>query len=225
MIGLEKVTGKILDDAKADARAVLTAADEDCATITARYKAETEAERERLREASDRECQAIILRAKSSAGMATRNAILEARAAILDEAYATAEKEIREMSGDAYLELLSKMLRTALRDRLEAERDSLELYGEDISPDAYEILLSDRDRDTYGSKLLRTFGTGLGSKLPAEALKKLTLAPEGAGADIDGGLILRCGAVETNCTLSMLLAQNRRETEARVNQILFGDES
>lgn len=225
MIGLEKVTGKILDDAKADARAVLTAADEDCATITARYKAETEAERERLREASDRECQAIILRAKSSAGMAKRNAILEARAAILDEAYATAEKEIREMSGDAYLELLSKMLRTALRDRLEAERDSLELYGEDISPDAYEILLSDRDRDTYGSKLLRTFGTGLGSKLPAEALGKLTLAPEGAGADIDGGLILRCGAVETNCTLSMLLAQNRRETEARVNQILFGDES
>ena len=225
MIGLEKVTGKILADAEADARAVLTAADEDCAAITARYKAETEAERGRLREASDRECQAIILRAKSSAGMAKRDAILEARAAILDEAYATAEKEIREMSGDAYLNLLSKMLRTALRDRLEAERDSLQLYGENISPDVYEVLLSDRDRGTYGANLLQTFSTGLGSKFPAEALKKLTLAPAGAGSHIDGGLILRCGAVETNCTLSMLLAQNRRETEARVNQILFGDET
>ena len=64
-----------------------------------------------------------------------------------------------------------------------------------------------------------------GSKFPPEALAKLALAPEGAGVGIDGGLILRCGAVETNCTLSMLLAQNRRETEARVNQILFGDET
>ncbi len=224
MIGLEKVIGKILADAEADARAVLAAADEDCAAITARYKAETKAERDGVREASDRECQAIILRAKSSAGMAKRDAILEARAAILDEAYATAEKEVREMNGDAYLGLLSKMLRTSLRDRLEAEADSLHLYGEDIAPSAYEILLSDRDRRAYGLRLLRVFRTGLGSKFPAEVLDKLTLAPEGEGEGIDGGLILRCGAVETNCTLSMLLAQNRRQTEARVNQILFGDE-
>ena len=111
------------------------------------------------------------------------------------------------------------------RDRLEAERDSMQLYGEDISPAAYEVLLSDRDRGTYGTRLLRSFKTGLGAKFPAEALDKLTLAPDGEGSHIDGGLILRCGAVETNCTLSMLLAQNRRETEARVNQILFGDET
>lgn len=225
MIGLEKVIGKILADAEADARETLAVAEADCAAITARYRAETEAELERLREASDKECQGIILRAKSSAGMAKRDAILEARAAILDEAYATAEREIRDMSGDAYLDLLSKMLRTALRDRLEAERDSMQLYGEDISPAAYEVLLSDRDRGTYGTRLLRSFKTGLGAKFPAEALDKLTLAPDGDGSHIDGGLILRCGAVETNCTLSMLLAQNRRETEARVNQILFGDET
>ncbi len=225
MIGLEKVTGKILADAEADARAVLAAAERDRADITARYTAEIEAETERLRDGSDRECQAIILRAKSSAGMAKRDAILEARAAILDEAYATAEREIRDMSGDAYLDLLSKMLRTSLRDRLEAEADSMNLYGEDIAPDAYEVLLSDRDRSVYGARLLRTFKTGLGSKFPPDVLDKLTLAPEGEGSEIDGGLVLRCGAVETNCTLSMLLAQNRRETEARVNQILFGDES
>ena len=225
MIGLEKVIGKILADAEADARETLAAAEADCAAITARYRAETEAELERLREASDKECQGIILRAKSSAGMAKRDAILEARAAILDEAYATAERKIRDMSGDAYLDLLSKMLRTALRDRLEAERDSMQLYGEDISPAAYEVLLSDRDRGTYGTRLLRSFKTGLGAKFPTEALDKLALAPDGDGSHIDGGLILRCGAVETNCTLSMLLAQNRRETEARVNQILFGDET
>ncbi len=225
MIGLEKVTGKILADAEADARAVLDAAEEDCAAMTARYDAEIAAERERMREASDKECQAIILRAKSSAGMAKRDAVLEARAAIVEAAYATAEREIRSMSGDDYVDLLIRMLRTALGARLEVEADSLRLYGEDLSPTSYEVILSDRDRSAYGQRLLRGFSKGLGAKFPPEALAKLTLAPEGDGADIDGGLILRCGAVETNCTLSALFAQNRRDTEVRVNQILFGVES
>ena len=42
-------------------------------------------------------------------------------------------------------------------------------------------------------------------------------------AEIDGGLILRCGPVETNCSLSMLLSENRRETEAKVSRILFAE--
>ncbi len=225
MIGLEKVTDKILADAEADARAILAAADEDCTAVRARVEAETDAEITRLREVSDKECQAIILRAKSSAGMAKRNAMLEARAAILDEAFATAEREIRAMTGDAYLDLLGKMLRSAMRTQLASEEDSLRLYGEDIAPEAYEVLLSDRDRSIYGQRLLRNFLTSTNMKVSPAVLTKLTLAPEGDGEGIDGGLILRCGAVEINCTLSMLLAQNRRETEARVNQILFGDES
>ncbi len=221
MIGLEKVTGKILADAEADARAILADADASCAALSERYRAETDAALEALREAGDRECQALIVRARSSAVMAKRNAVLEARAAILDEAYAAAEKQIRSMSGDQYLDLLAKMLRTALKDQLAAEEDSLRLYGEDISPAAYEVLLSSRDRTAYGKRLLESFRTGLGSKFSAIALDKLVLASE--SAPIDGGLILRCGPVETNCSLGMLITENRRRTEARVSRILFGE--
>ncbi len=221
MIGLEKVTGKILADAEQDAREILEAADAECAAITARYRAEAEAEQERLREEHDRECTAVILRAKSSAAMVKRNALLEARAAVLDEAYAAAEKQIRSMTGEPYLELLTKMLRTAIKDQLAGEEESLRLYGENIAPERYEILLSERDRSTYGERLLESFRRGLGSKFPARVHAALTLAQEPAA--IDGGLILRCGPVETNCSLSMLLAENRRETEVRVSHILFGE--
>ena len=221
MTGLEKVTGKILADAEADARVILERADAECAEITRRYEAETEEEAERMREQNDRECQALIIRAKSSAAMAKRNAVLEARAAILDEAYAAAERQVRSMSGDQYLDLLQKMLRSALKRQLEGEEESLRLYGEDISPDRYEVLLNSRDRDTYGERLLTAFREGLGAKLPATALQKLCLVAE--TPRIDGGLILRCGPVETNCSLSMLMAANRRETEAKVSRILFGD--
>ncbi len=221
MTGLEKVTGKILADAEADARGILDRADAECAEITRRYEAETEAELERMREQNDRECQSLIIRAKSSAAMAKRNAILEARAAILDEAYAAADRQVRSMVGEQYLELLQKMLRSALKRQLEGEEESLRLYGEDISPALYEVMLNSRDRDTYGERLLTAFREGLGAKLPAAALHKLCLSAE--TPRIDGGLILRCGPVETNCSLAMLMAENRRETEARVSRILFGD--
>lgn len=221
MTGLEKITGKILADAEADAREILDKAEAECAAIREKYAAATEAELEALREASDRECQALIVRAKSSAAMAKRNAILEARAAMLDEAYATAEKQVRSMGGEQYLELLSKMLRSALKRQLEGEEDSLRLYGEDISPASYEVVLNSRDRSSYGEKLMTAFRTGLGGKLSPTVLAKLHLASD--TAPIDGGLILRAGPVETNCSLSMLMAENRRETEAKVSRILFGD--
>ena len=221
MTGLEKVTGKIIADAEADARVILDKAQAECEAIQAKYAAETEAEIEKLTDECDRECQALIIRARSSAAMAKRNAILEARAKLIDDAYAAAEKQIRSMNGEQYLDLLCKMLRTALKDQLEAEADSLRLYGEDVSPAAYEVVMNPRDRDTYGEKLLAAYRAGYGARLSPTALARLRLAPD--TAPIDGGLILRCGPVETNCSLSMLLAANRRETEARVSRILFGD--
>ena len=221
MIGLEKVTGKIIADAEADAREILERADAECAAIRERYRQRLEAELEALREASDRECQSLIVRARSSAAMAKRNIVLEARAAILNEAYADAEKQVRSLNGEQYLDLLCKMLRSALKNQLEGEADSLRLYGEDISPAAYEVLLSSRDHTNYGEKLMNAFRAGLGAKLPAATLAKLRLAAE--TAPIDGGLILRAGAVEINFSLAMLLGETRRETETRVSHILFGD--
>ncbi|MBP3665423.1 MAG: V-type ATP synthase subunit E [Clostridia bacterium] len=221
MTGLEKVTGKIIADAEADARVILDRAEAECAAVKEKYAAATEAELEKLREENDRECQSLIIRARSSAAMAKRNALLEARAALLDEAYAMAEKQIKNLSSEQYLDLLQKMLRSALRNQLSGEEESMRLYGEDIAPAAYEVLLNSRDRDTYGEALLPAFRTGYGAKLPEQAHAKLRLAAE--TAPIDGGLVLRCGPVETNCSLAMLMAENRRETEAKVSRILFGD--
>ena len=221
MTGLEKVTGKIIADAEADARVILDRAEAECAAVKEKYAAATEAELEKLREENDRECQSLIIRARSSAAMAKRNALLEARAALLDEAYALAERQIKNMNPEQYLDLLQKMLRSALKNQLAGEEESMCLYGEDIAPAAYEVILNSRDRDAYGETLLPAFKTGYGARLPETAHAKLRLAAE--TAPIDGGLVLRCGPVETNCSLAMLMAENRRETEAKVSRILFGD--
>jgi V/A-type H+-transporting ATPase subunit E len=200
---------------------ILEKAEAECEAIKAKYAAETEAEVEKLTDECDRECQALVIRARSSAAMAKRNAVLEARAKLIDDAYAAAEKQIRNMNGEQYLDLLQKMLRSALKSQLEGEEESMRLYGEDISPAAYEVVLNSRDRETYGEKLLKAYREGYGARLSPATLAKLRLAPD--TAPIDGGIILRCGPVEANCSLSMLMAANRRETEARVSRILFGD--
>ena len=154
MTGLEKVTGKIIADAEADARATLAAAQADCEAADAAAAAKTEADCDGLRESAGREGESLIRRAKSAAEMARRDVLLETRSGLVEEAYRQAEKEIRDLPADKYAALLTGMLKAALRRQLEDEQESMRLYGENITPAAYEILLNARDRKTYGQQLL-----------------------------------------------------------------------
>lgn len=219
MTGIEKLIDKILADARADAAAVLEKAQATCAEIQAAQDARVQAEENRLREGATRECEALVIRAKSSAAMAKRNAILEARAALVREAYATAEKEIRNLTADEYLDLLLTMLKGALKRQLKCEQESMEIYGEDVTPAVYEVILNRRDREQFGQALLDAIKRTQVGKISMTALDKLVLSSQ--DARIDGGLILKCGDVEANCSISMLMAGVRRQTEVKVSQVLF----
>lgn len=221
MTGIEKVTGKILADARADAETILAKADEACATVQAEYAARLKAEQDKLEEQANRECESIITRAKSSAAMAKRNVVLESRAALMNEAYATAEKELRELPVDEYVDLLLKMLRGALLRQLESERESMTLYGEDIAPEKYEVLLNRNDKDMFGARLMETLKRTQVGKISMDVLDRVVLSDR--AAKIDGGLVLRCGDVEANCSISMMMAQVRRATEVKVSRTLFGE--
>ena len=219
MTGIEKLIDKILADARDDAAAVLEKAQATCAEIQAAQDARVQAEENRLREGATRECEALVIRAKSSAAMAKRNAVLEARAALVREAYATAEKEIRNLTADEYLDLLLTMLKGALKRQIKCEQESLDVYGEDITPPVYEVILNHRDREQFGQALLDAIKRTQVGKISMTVLDKLVLSSQ--DARIDGGLILKCGDVEANCSISMLMAGVRRQTEVKVSQVLF----
>lgn len=219
MTGLDKMTGKIIADAEADARKILERADAECAAIRKRHMEAANAERERLRELAERECEGLITRAKSSAAMAKRDVVLEARGRLMDDVYAAAEKETRHKPDDQYLSMLVDMLKSALMRQVENEKKSMELYGEDCSSEVYGVILNRRDRDQYGAGLLGELQRRVVGKMDPATISKVRLLSD--TANISGGLILRCGSVETNCSLEMVFAQVRRETEAQVNRILF----
>lgn len=220
MTGLEKMTAKIIADAEAQAREILQKADAECESIKARYLADAERECDRLGEQAERECEALITRARSSAAMAKRDVYLMSKSRLIDEVFAAGEKEIRNLPAEKYLELLISMLKGAIKRQMESEKESLELYGEDSSPEYYEVLLNHRDREQFGKALIDGLHRSVVGKMKLSDLEKIKLSND--TANINGGLILRCGAVEANCSLSMLFAEARRTTEAKVNDALFG---
>ena len=88
-----------------------------------------------------------------------------------------------------------------------------------MAPEAYEILLSKQDREKCGEALLTSARTRLVGRVEKKKLDLLTLSDE--CAEIDGGLILRCGDVASNCSFALLFADLRRELEGEVSHALF----
>ena len=75
------------------------------------------------------------------------------------------------------------------------------------------------DRERFGVDVINAARRNVERKVGADRLSMLCLSDE--VADIEGGLILRAGDVETNCSLPVLLAEVRRSIEGKVASILF----
>lgn len=219
MTGLDKITAKIIADAEARAAEILRAADAECEAIRARYTAAADADRRRIDEQAERECEAIIDRARSSAVSAQKNVLVKAKSDIVEEAYQTAFREIRNLPDAEYLDMLIGMLKGAVKRQLELERQNLEIYGEEPTTDTYEVLLNWRDREKHGKALISGLKNSVVGKMKLSDIDKIKLSSD--TADISGGLILRAGDIETNCSFDMLFAQARRDTEQKVSHALF----
>jgi V/A-type H+-transporting ATPase subunit E len=222
MTGLEKITSRILADANAQAQAILDEAAEKSRVMRAQNLADAQVAQDRLIADAEREGEALVVRAKSSAAMTRRNVELSAKSEMIDRAFARAMQEIYEMDRTEYAALLVSLLCKTLNAQRESERESLRLYGEDIAPAYYELMLNARDGgDVAGLIMDGVRDAAVSGKIPADMLTKVQLCA--VPVDIDGGLVLRCGDIETNCSFSMMLASLRPALEPRIQQILYKD--
>ncbi|MBQ8311486.1 MAG: V-type ATP synthase subunit E [Clostridia bacterium] len=221
MMGLEKITDRILAEAQERADKILAEAQAESEKITADYAARAEQIRATLSSEAEREGMERVSRAKSTAATNKRNLLLQTQSELIDGVFDGAFEFVRNLDAEKYTDLLTGLLCAAFAEQMEAESVGRTLYGAEdaIDPDAYEVLLNQRDRDRYGAAVIEGARKKLGGKLSAEKLAKLKLADK--AVSIDGGLILRFGEVESNCSLSLLFAQLREELEAEVGHALF----
>ena len=222
MTGLEKITDKIIEEARVDAAATLKEADKQCMQTAEKYVQKAKSIKKDINEKAQKQAEYIISHAKSTASMAKRNILLDAKAQLVDMAFASALEEFTSMSDDKYQTFLIMLLTYALKNQIETENASIILDGEEniCIVDKYEIILNKKDADKHGEALIDGVRRGLVGKTESSVFDKLFVSD--THANIAGGLILRYGDVETNCSLEMLFAQKKDKLEVEVYKILFG---
>ncbi|MBQ7464946.1 MAG: hypothetical protein IJS55_00335 [Oscillospiraceae bacterium] len=193
MNGLEKINQRIRRDGSDEVAAIRAEAEGRVRSIRADYRAQI-AQLEA--DASARRSQAVAERLErlgGSADMERRQMLLAAKQSCIDEAFARAARALENLPRQDYVALLA---------RLAAENGS----GDE------ELVLSAADRDAVGPAVVAA----------ANALKPgaaFTLSAE--SRDLGGGVVLKRGPVEVNCTFDTRLRQLRQEMATDVAQILF----
>ena len=194
MKGTEKIIAHIQADAKAQVDAILAQAEQQCAGIRGDYDKQAAAiYAERVR-AGVKEAQDQVDGAERIARMEGRKNMLSAKQELVSCSFQTALAQIVSLPEDRYVAFLAKLAAQAA------------VTGDE------EILLNARDRKRVGEKLLQAAN----ALLPKGSL---TLSDE--TRDIAGGLILRRGNVEVNCSAELLVDLSRDELSAKVAEILF----
>lgn len=195
MKGTEKIIAHIGADANAQADAILKQAEEKCAGIRESYEQKAkEAYAERIR-AGVKANQDRLDSMDRLAKMEGRKAILALKQDMVAESFDRACDQLVNLPEAQYVAFLAKLAAKA------------SVTGDE------EIVLNARDRKAIGEKLV---------KAANEKLKggKLKLSSE--TGDFKGGLILRRGSIEANCTAELLVDLCRDEMAAELAGVLFG---
>ena len=195
MKGTEKIIAHIGADAKTQADAILAQAEARCAEIREGYEQQAkQAYAERIR-AGVKTNQDRLDSMERLAKMEGRKAILALKQDMVAESFDRACDQLVNLPTAEYGAFLAKLAVKA-----------------SVTHDE-EVVLNARDRKALGDKVIEAANKALGGG-------KLTLSKE--TGDFKGGLILRRGSIEANCTAELLVDLCREEMAAELAGVLFG---
>lgn len=195
MKGTEKIIAHIRADAQAQCDAILAAAQEQCDAIRADYADKAaEAYAERIRQGV-KSCADEGDSAARLARMEAKKELLALKQGMISRSFDLAGEKLRSLPEEEYVALLAKLAANA------------SVTGDE------EIVLNAADRARVGEAVVKAANEKLGER------GALTLSPS-TGA-FDGGLILRRGNIEVNCTTALLVELCRGEMSAAIAGVLF----
>ena len=193
MTGTEKIIAHIEADAKEQAEEILASAAASCAEIKSKYEQQAaDLYQEKIREGV-KACQDKEDGALRISRMEAKKSTLAVKQEMVSRSFDMALDQIISLPKEQYVEFLKKLA-------LQASTTGDE-----------EILLNARDREAVGAELLAAVNATPG--------KALTLSDQ--TREIAGGLILRRGNVETNCSIELLVDLTRSELSSKLANVLF----
>lgn len=195
MKGTEKIVAHIENEAKAKAQAVLDEAAAKAKEIEESYNKAAQDEYWNMVRAGVKECEADSQRVNRVAEMESKKEVLALKQDMISEAFKMAEEKIASMQGQEYIDFLSKLAAKAAGS------------GE------CELILNSRDSAAVGAQVVE--------KANAELNGKAALSLSKETRDIAGGLIVKAGGIEVNCSVESLVAGSRAELASQIAQIMF----
>lgn len=193
MNGLEKIVARMEADTQAACDALAASAAENAAAILRDCQAQADAAAQDSAQRAAAQAAEHLEHLNGSSQLACRQRVLAAKQQLIDEAFARTSQALTALPQAAYVDLLAS---------LAAENGS----GDE------ELLLSKTDRDAVGAAVVEAAN----AKKPGAAFR---LSEE--TRDTGGGLVLRRGRVELNCSFTEKLRQLRQEESSAVAQLLF----
>lgn len=196
MTGLDKITAKLREDCDAECASVLSDAGAQADRIMSDAKAQADEASAQSAKAAASAAEAVILSAKSAAGMSSRQRLLREKGLIIDEVISAAKENIRSLPADKYFAAILDVLQRSAP----VEGGTLYLSARDLTrlPADFE----NRLKDVYGGRI--------------------TLDRNDGGRVADG-FLLDCGDICYNCSVDALASSMNDELREKAGVILFGD--
>ena len=199
MNGIEKITQRIAAEAEAECGRITAEAEQRCAAIKAEYDAKAAQVYESAMAKGKQEIEQLSSREEGTVRMDAKKDLLLLKQELVREAFSRAKEKLLALSREEYTDFAAKLAAAA------------------ASTGTEEIILSEKDAGELGTELAAKANALL------QAMGKMgELRLSAETRELDGGLILRSGSVETNRTLDTLLEQVRSTSESEVAGILFG---
>lgn len=198
MKGTEKIIAHIRADGDAEAKKIIDAASKQAEEKRAESFKAALSEYEKLMQAGNAECEDILSGSRRIAEMEAKKSVLSVKQEMISAAFDAAREEIVNMPRDKYTQFLARMAAEAATGGME------------------EIVLNARDKAEVGKSVCKAANELLSAKgTPG----KLTVSED--TADISGGVIVRFGGIETNCSIDALIRQRRSGLSTEVAAALF----
>ena len=198
MKGTEKIIAHIRADAEAQTAAILSQAEQQCAAIREDFEAKArECYAEKLR-TGQKACEDRVDSMDRIARMEAKKGLLALKQEMVSKSFELAVEQLVKLPEAEYVALLGK------------------LAAEASVTGGEEIVLNARDREAVGEKTVRAANARLAAQGKPAALK---LSP--AEGSFAGGLLLRRGSIETNCTAELLVELQRGELSSALAGVLF----
>ena len=198
MNGIEKITARIRADAEAECAAIRAESEERCAAIRAENERAAQEEYWRLVREGVKDTEQRVQRLGRTARLEAKKSVLNMKQEAVSRAFELARQKLAGLPEQDYVAFLA-------REAAEAA-----ITGQE------EVIFCERDRKSVGAKAVKAANELLAAKgMPG----LLTLSD--ATRDMAGGLMLKQGDIEVNCTVDTLLDLTRDELAARVADVLF----